>query len=146
MAWTFNTTVWAAIALVLIAAETVVPGAFLLWMGIAAAVVWLLVLLFPGLGVLAQVLLFAGLSVVAVLAYLKWGRRRERPSDRPLLNRRAEQLVGRVVVLDRAIDGGEGRVQIDDAYWVVSGPELAAGTRVRVVGSRGMVLEVREAP
>src|SRR5690606_28079207 len=124
MAWTFNTTVWAAIALVLIAAETVVPGAFLLWMGIAAAVVWLLVLLFPGLGVLAQVLLFAGLSVVAVLAYLKWGRRRERPSDRPLLNRRAEQLVGRVVVLDRAIDGGEGRVQIDDAYWVVSGPEL----------------------
>lgn len=145
MAWTLNTTVWAAIALVLIAAETLMPGAFLLWMGIAAAVVWLLVLMFPGLGLLSQVLLFAGLSVVAVLAYLKWGRRRERPSDRPLLNRRAEQLVGRVVVLDRAISGGQGRVQIDDAYWVVSGPELAAGTRVRVVGAQGMVLEVHEA-
>ena len=114
-------------------------------MGLAAAVVWLVVLLFPGLGLLSQVLLFAGLSVVAVLAYLKWGRQRERPSDRPLLNRRAEQLVGRVAILDRAISGGQGRVQIDDAYWVVSGPELAAGTRVRVVGSHGMVLEVLEA-
>jgi len=143
MAWTVNTTVWAAIALVLIAAETFVPGAFLLWMGIAAALVWLVVLVFPGLGLLAQVVLFVALSVVAVLAYLKWGRRRERPSDRPLLNRRAEQHVGRVVALDRAISGGEGRVKIGDAYWVVSGPELEAGTRVRVVAANGMVLEVR---
>jgi len=145
MAWNTATIAWAAIALVLIAAETFAPGAFLLWMGIAAAVVWLVVVLVPGLSLLAQVVLFVALSVVAVLAYLKWGRRRERPSDRPLLNRRAEQHVGRVVALDRAISGGRGRVQIGDAYWEVSGPELEAGTRVRVVGANGMVLEVREA-
>ncbi|GGK12539.1 NfeD family protein [Luteimonas terricola] len=145
MAWSANTIAWAAIALVLIAAETFIPGAFLLWMGIAAAVVWLVVLLFPGLGLLVQVVLFAALSVVAVLAYLKWGRRRERPSDRPLLNRRAEQMVGREVALDRAIVGGRGRVKLDDAYWEVSGPELEAGQRVRVIGANGMVLEVREA-
>lgn len=143
MAWSMNTTAWAAIALVLIAAETFIPGAFLLWMGIAAAIVWLVVLVAPGLGLLAQVVLFAALSVVAVLAYLKWGRGRERPSDRPLLNRRAEQLVGRVVALDRAIEGGRGRVKLDDSYWVVSGPELEAGVRVRVIGANGMVLEVR---
>jgi membrane protein implicated in regulation of membrane protease activity len=143
MAWSINTIAWAVIALVLIAAETFIPGAFLLWMGIAAAVVWLAVLLFPDLGLLAQVVLFVALSVVAVLAYLKWGRRRERPSDRPLLNRRAEQLVGRVVALDRAIVGGRGRVKLDDAYWEVSGPDLEAGERVRVVAANGMVLEVR---
>ena len=146
MAWSTSTIVWAAVALALIAAETFIPGAFLLWMGIAAAVVWLVVLLFPGLGVLAQVVLFVALSVVAVLAYRKWGRRRKRPSDRPLLNRRAEQLVGREVALDRAIVGWRGRVKVDDAYWVVSGPELEAGTRVRIIAATGMVLEVREAP
>ncbi|MBB1472795.1 MULTISPECIES: NfeD family protein [unclassified Luteimonas] len=142
MRWGADTTVWAAIALVLIAAETFMPGAFLLWMGIAAALVWLVVLLVPGLSMLAQVILFVVLSVVAVLAYRKWFRRRERPSDRPLLNRRADQLVGRVVPLDHAIVGGRGRVKIDDAYWVVRGVELPAGTLVRVVGSDGMVLEV----
>jgi membrane protein implicated in regulation of membrane protease activity len=143
MAWSTPTIVWAAIALVLIAAETFIPGAFLLWMGIAAAFVWAAVLLFPGLSLLAQVVLFVALSVVAVLAYRKWGRGRERPSDRPLLNRRAEQLVGRVVTLDRAIIGARGRVKLDDAYWVVSGPELEAGAQVRIIGADGMVLEVR---
>lgn len=143
MAWNTPTIVWAAIALVLIAAETFIPGAFLLWMGIAAAFVWLAVLLFPGLSLLAQVVLFVALSVVAVLAYLKWGRGRERPSDRPLLNRRADQLVGRVVALDRSIVGGRGRVKVDDAYWDVSGPDMDAGERVRVIGANGMVLEVR---
>ncbi|NLA68717.1 MAG: NfeD family protein [Gammaproteobacteria bacterium] len=143
MAWSTGATAWAAVALVLIAAETFVPGAFLLWMGIAAAVVWLAVLLFPGLGLLAQMVLFVALSVVAVLSYLKWGRRRERPSDRPLLNRRAEQHVGRVVTLDRAIVGGRGRVKIADAYWDVSGPEMEAGARVRIIAANGMVLEVR---
>ena len=142
MAWNSASIVWAAIALVLIAAETFIPGAFLLWMGIAAGAVWLVVMLVPGLSLLAQVVLFVALSVVAVLAYRKWGRRRERPSDRPLLNRRAEQHVGRVVELDRAIVGGQGRVKIGDAYWTVSGPELEAGTRVRVVAADGMVLEV----
>jgi membrane protein implicated in regulation of membrane protease activity len=142
MRWSSDATVWAAIALVLIAAETFMPGAFLLWMGIAAAVVWLVVLLVPGMSLLTQVVLFVALSVIAVLVYLKWFRRRERPSDRPLLNRRADQLVGRVVPLDRAILGGRGRVKVDDAYWDVRGAELPAGTLVRVVGSDGMVLEV----
>ena len=143
MAWSTTSIAWAAIALALIAAETLMPGAFLLWMGIAAAIVWLVVLAFPGLSLLAQVVLFVALSVVAVLAYRRWGRRRERPSDRPLLNRRAEQLVGRVVPLDRAIVGGRGRVKLDDSYWEVSGPDLEAGARVRVVAARGMVLEVQ---
>lgn len=136
---------WAAIALVLIAAETMVPGAFLLWMGLAAAVVFLIVLLLPGLSLLAQVVLFVALSVVAVLLYRKFFRKHERDSDRPLLNRRAAQLVGRAVALDQSIVSGRGRVKLDDAYWVVEGPDLPAGTRVRVIGSDGMTLRVEAA-
>lgn len=136
---------WAAIALVLIAAETMAPGAFMLWMGFAAAAVFLVVLVVPGLSLLTQVSLFVVLSVVAVLVYRTWFRRHERPSDRPLLNRRAEQLVGRTVSLDQSIVAGRGRVKVDDAYWVVEGPDLVAGTPVRVVGSDGMTLKVQPA-
>jgi hypothetical protein len=67
-------------------------------------------------------------------------------SDAPLLNRRAEQLVGRVVPLQQGIVGGQGRVSIDDAYWQVSGPELPAGTWVRVRSVQGTVLVVRRWP
>ena len=38
---------WAAVALLLFAAETLAPGAFMLWMGFAAAAVFLGVLLVP---------------------------------------------------------------------------------------------------
>lgn len=134
--------VWAVLALLLMAAEALVPGAFLLWLGFAAIGVFLAVLAWPGMPVLGQVMLFAVLSFASVLIYRKWFRGRERPSDQPNLNRRALQHIGRRLVLDRPIDGGVGRVRIGDAVWDVSGPDLPQGARVQVVGVDGMTLLV----
>ena len=94
---------WAVLALLLIAAETLAPGAFLLWMGLAAAAVFLGVLLVPGIPVLAQAAAFVVLSFVAIQVYRKWFRKAARQSDQPLLNRRAAQAIGRVTVLEQAI-------------------------------------------
>ena len=58
------------------------------------------------------------------------------------MNRRTAALVGQVVSLERAIVDGRGRVQIADAYWEVTGPDLPAGTRVRIVGGDAMTLQV----
>ena len=137
--------VWAALALLLIAAETLAPGAFLLWMGLAAAAVFLGVLLVPGIPVLAQAAAFVVLSFVAIQVYRKWFRKAARQSDQPLLNRRAAQAIGRVTVLEQAIDRGRGRIRLDDAFWTVEGPDLPAGTPVRVIAVDGMVLKVQEA-
>ena len=136
---------WAVLALLLIAAETLAPGAFLLWMGLASAAVFLGVLLVPGIPVLAQAAAFVVLSFVAIQVYRKWFRKAARQSDQPLLNRRAAQAIGRVAVLEQAIDRGQGRIKLDDAFWVVEGPDLPAGTTVRVVAVDGMVLKVQEA-
>jgi inner membrane protein len=133
---------WAAIALLLFAAEAMAPGAFMLWLGLAAAVVFVGVLLVPGIPLLAQAAAFVVLSFVSIQAYRTWFRGREPRSDQPVLNRRAEALVGRVVPLERAIVNGRGRVQIADAFWDVSGPDLPAGAAVRVVGTDGMTLRV----
>ena len=143
MDWSFSATVWAIVALALIAAEIIAPGAFMLWLGIAAAVTCALVVAAPGLAPVWQMVAFALLSVLSVFIYVRFFRGRGRESDRPSLNRRAEQLVGRVVPLMAPIVDGHGRVQIADAFWDVEGPDLPAGARVRVVGVRGMTLEVR---
>jgi len=50
-----------------------------------------------------------------------------------------------VLPLERAIVDGRGRVQIADAYWEVTGPELPAGTHVRIVGGDAMTLQVEPA-
>jgi membrane protein implicated in regulation of membrane protease activity len=136
---------WGAAALLLFAAEAMAPGAFMLWLGFAAVVVFAGVLLVPGLSLLVQVGAFIALSFVSIQVYRTWFRGSERISDQPMLNRRAAQLVGRVVPLERGIVNGRGRVQIADALWDVSGPELPTGAPVRIVGVEGMNLQVEVA-
>ena len=46
---------------------------------------------------------------------------------------------------DQPIEGGRGRVRIDDAFWTVEGADLPLGTRVRVIAVNGMTLKVQEA-
>ena len=136
---------WAALALVLIAAESLLPGAYLLWLGLAAAGVFVLSALVPAIGVLGQCVLFVVLAFAAVVFYRKRLAGRERASDQPQLNRRAHQLIGRQFILTAALDGGRGRSQIDDTLWDLRGPVLAAGTRVRVVAVDGMTLVIEPA-
>jgi len=136
---------WGALTLLLFAAEALAPGAFMLWMGFAAAAVFLAVLVLPDMSLLLQVGAFVVLSFVSIQVYRTWFRKRDRISDQPLLNRRAEQLIGRVVMLDQAIQAGRGRAKVDDAFWVVGGPELPAGSAVRIVGVDGMTLLVEAA-
>ena len=87
---------WAAVALLLFAAEALAPGAFMLWLGFAAVVVFIAVLLLPGIPLLAQVAAFIVLSFVSIQVYRKWFRGNEPKSDQPALNRRTAALIGRV--------------------------------------------------
>jgi len=137
---------WAAIALLLFAAEALALGAFMLWMGFAAVAVFVAVLAVPGIPLLAQVAAFVVLSFVSIQVYRKWFRGRARESDRPTLNRRAFQHIGRVVALEQPIVAGRGRVKIGDAFWIVEGPDLPVPTPVRVVATDGVILQVEPAP
>ena len=135
--------VWAVFALVLFALEVMAPGAFMLWLAFAASAVLVVVWAVPGLSFLLQAVLFVVLGFVSILIYRKWFRGNDdAPTDQPALNRRTDQLLGRVVVLQSAIERGSGRVQIADAYWTVSGADLPAGASVRIVGADGMTLMV----
>jgi len=133
---------WACLALLLIAAEVIAPGVFMLWLGMAAGVVFAVVLLVPGIPRPLQALGFIVLSFAFIAVYRRYFRKRDELSDQPLLNRRAEQFVGKVFVLDSAIVNGFGKIKVGDALWTVAGPELAAGSRVRVTGADSMVLTV----
>ena len=138
----FDVLVWACLALGLISAEILLPGVFMLWLGIAAGVVFVLVLLVPGLPLLVQALAFVLLSFASIAAYRRWFRQDAEHSEQPMLNRKTEHFVGRVYVLDTAIEDGTGRIKVGDAYWTVHGPDLPAGHKVRVVAVDTMTLKV----
>ncbi|MCL8381488.1 NfeD family protein [Xanthobacter aminoxidans] len=132
---------WFVLGGVLLVAEIAAPGAFLLWLGLAALVTGA-VAYTVALAWQVEVLVFAALAVVAVLVGRRVSPAPGKASDRPFLNRRPDGFVGRVFTLDAPILGGVGRVRIDDTVWRVEGPDVAAGHDVRVTGTDGATLKV----
>ena len=133
---------WFGLSLALMAAETFMPGAFLLWFGFAAAVMGVLTWVLPDMPVMAQAITFGVLSIISIYAYRRWFRGKEPQSDQPLLNKRVDQMLGRTYELHEPIKNGYGKIKVNDALWTVQGSDLPAGTRVTVTGSHGMTLTV----
>ncbi len=138
---------WMVLGFVLLAAEIVVPGVFLLWIGIAAILTGALSLQLWDWSIWSwqvQVLVFLALALVSVFGGRRIMQSQDSVSDQPLLNRRAEQLVGRTATLAEPIREGQGRVRMGDTYWMVAGPDMPAGTHVKVVGTRDSELVVEQ--
>lgn len=136
---------WVAFAAVLMAAEIIVPGYFLIWLGLAAALTGALFLFIPAPWQI-QLAVFAIFSLACLYGWfrlLKAGS--EAASDRPDLNRRMEAMLGREFVLDEPIHAGRGRVRVADTVWMVTGPDMVSGARVRVKGFQGATLVVEPA-
>jgi len=132
---------WIIAGLILLGLELVLPGGFLLWLGISGIITGLVVLFEP-ISWPFQWLMFGGLALVAIFLWLRWTRSRSDQSDRPFLNRRTDRFVGQEAVLEQPIVDGFGRLALGDTVWRITGPNLPAGQRVRITGSDGAVLEV----
>lgn len=132
--------VWMIVGLVLLGAEILAPGVFMMWLGMAAIVagllIWLLDLAFGG-----QVALFAVLAAVALAIGIKL-----RPRARASLNTQVAGLVGRSATAV-SFQGREGRVKVGDSDWAARLAHGAAvpepGAALRVDGVDGTVLVVR---
>jgi membrane protein implicated in regulation of membrane protease activity len=136
---------WWVVALVLVILEMVMPGFFLLWIGVAAGITGLLLLLVPASPWQLQFVVFGVLAIGSIVAARFYIRRNPIETDDRTLNRRGEQYVGRVFTIDEAIINGIGKVRVGDSVWRAAGPDLPAGERVKVVGVDGTMLKVEKA-
>ena len=135
---------WFVLGLVLLALELVVPGGWFLWLGAGGILTGILAFI-PGVTWPWQVTIFGVLALAVVIGWTMISRNRQPKSDRPMLNRRAEAFIGTEGVIDEPISNGTGRIKLGDTVWRVAGPDLAAGTRVRVVAADSNVLKVEAA-
>jgi membrane protein implicated in regulation of membrane protease activity len=141
---TYGAWSWLIVGFVLLALELLLPGGVFLWLGVAAIVTALVTFVFP-LDWPREVGIFGLLGLASIIFWLRVVRDRGNGTDKPLLNRRAERLVGQEAMLDEPITDGFGRVPLGDSVWRVAGPDLPAGQRVRIVGHEGAVLKVEAA-
>ena len=134
---------WVIAGLALLALELVVSGVFALWIGLAALAVGIITLLEPlaGWDWRAQAVTFVALSALFVVIGRRMMVDAEGSSD-STLNRPARDLIGRTGTLLDPIEHGSGRARVGDTLWRVEGPDLPAGTPVRVADERNGVLVV----
>lgn len=136
---------WLALGGLLGVLEILAPGFVLIWLGLAAILVGIMLIAWEGMPFAYQLLAFAGFSVLSVLVWFYWMRRMPVESDKPTLNRRAEQLIGRRAAVVDAIVNGRGRIKLGDSTWAVTGPDLPAGQLVEITGADGALLHVAPA-
>ena len=136
---------WLIVAVILLSVEMMIGAYYFLWMGIAAAIVGGIMYFMPSLPWLAQVIVFTVLSLSSFILFKKYQKRNPVISDQPALNKRGQQYVGRVFTLNEPIVNGIGKVKVDDTTWKVSGEDMEAGAKVRVVAIDGTVFKVEAA-
>lgn len=136
---------WLAFGTLLLILEVFGAGGYLLWIGVAAAGVGVLTYVFPEMPWALQFVLFGVLSVATAVLWWRRQRTAATPSDQPGLNRRGSELLGRQFPLHEAIISGRGKIKAGDSLWLVTGPDLPAGSAVKVIGQDGVLLKVEAA-
>jgi len=130
---------WLIFGVVLFGLELLIPGFFLIWFGVAAAIVGVTVLAFD-IAWAWQLLMFGGLAVLVLLVAGRFSGRDSADSGR--FTDRASQLIGQQYRLHHPIENGRGVLLVGDSQWSVRGPDCPRGVTVRVVGAQGTYLLV----
>ena len=132
---------WMIGGVLLLIAEILAPGFFLVFIGAAAIAAGLFTILFD-LGLAAQLALFALYAIVAVTIGRRVYAQQNVDSSDPMLNDRAARLVGRTVTVVETVDDHGGRVRVGDSEWSARGGPAEVGQRVRITGIDGNCLTV----
>ena len=132
---------WMIGGILLLIAEIIAPGFFLVFIGAAALATGVFALLF-GLGTAAQLALFVLYALLAVMVGRRVYASQSTEGGDPLLNDRSARLVGKVVTVVAAVDEHEGRVRVGDGEWSARGGPAALGEQVRITGVDGNCLNV----
>jgi len=132
---------WLIGGVVLLIAEVIAPGFFLIFIGAAAIATGLFALLLS-LGTVPQLALFALYALLAVMIGKRFYANRHSPGTDPLLNDPARRLIGKVVTVVDPVDEHAGRVRLGDSEWSARGGPAAVGERVRITGVDGNCLKV----
>ncbi len=133
---------WWMLAVALVIIEILAPTFFALWMAVAAFMTGVALYLMPEMQWEYQVFIFAILSVASIIIWRHYYSKNPIATDEPLLNRRGEQYVGRVITLKEAIIDGQGKVKVDDSTWKIEGNDCPAGTKIKIVSVDNVVFQV----
>lgn len=136
---------WVIGAGVLALGELHVPGSYLIWIALGAAITAAADVAL-GLSLEGQLAAFAAASALSGGAgYFVYRSLHRRRRGEARLNERGAAMVGARGTVCEAFVNGSGKVRLADGVWLAAGPDLAEGAPVVVSAVRGTRLFVQPA-
>lgn len=108
-----------------------------MWMGIAAGIIGLLMLISPGSFWQWQLPMLIIITLVGPLIMELISTLQEYFGNQPY-----KHFVGQTVTLTQPIMDGKSKLQLDDRDWLVSGPNCKVGTQVKIIALDAKTLYV----
>ncbi len=133
--------IWLIFAAILGIGEIIVPGVFLIWIALAAAITGVLTLavgLLPAL----QFGLFGILCIAAVYLGRKWYLERGASVEDPLLNDRSARMVGQSVMVTEDVNEYEGRARVGDSEWPARGNSIKKGQSAKIIEVKDGIIHI----
>ncbi|NVJ96770.1 MAG: NfeD family protein [Alphaproteobacteria bacterium] len=133
---------WLSAGVLLLAGEMILPGVYLMWIGLASVAAGGVAWLMPEMGFTGHGLIFAVLAAASIYVGNQYFYNRRKEQAPMTVNTRGHDHVGKIYTLASAIKSGRGQVQVRDSQWPAEGPDLPKGARVKVKAVDGIVLVV----
>jgi len=125
---------WFSLAALLLLLEIIVPGIFLIWLGMGAAFVGVFLVIFPQADLAWQLFALVVSISGAVALGLKWQKKilKTQPAT---LNLGLEGYIERTAVVSQEFNQGRGRVRIDDSSFpaISKDDPLEVGQTVTII-------------
>ncbi|MGD9639464.1 MAG: NfeD family protein [Alphaproteobacteria bacterium] len=135
---------WFVVGVFLLIAEIITPTTFFVWIAVSAFITGILSFAFPAISFEFLGVFFAILSVLCAYLGKRFVKSREKPTNHPSLNRKEEQMIGKIFVVSKAVENGIGKAKVGDSEWRIECQEdLEIGTKVVVEGLDGATLIVK---
>ena len=140
---------WLIGGFVLLIAETLVPGVFLLWWGLAALVIAGVAKVSPDLSLASQAILYAILASALSLFWWKYQHKKDQADEaKSALNQRDHAMLGALGKVQEIVAGDNAqtiaRGAFGDTTWRVQGENLQLGDVIKVVAVQGITLQVEK--
>lgn len=139
---------WLVLGMVMIGLELVVPSFTIIWFGLGAVIVSIVLAIFPGYPFSVQILTW---TVASVLFTLAWFRFFHPPARKTSAGSSEDDFVGEIGRVIRAAGpGAKGVVKFqlpllgEDEWPCRADESLDVGDRVKVVGVEGNVVKVEK--
>ena len=136
---------WLILGFVLLIAEILVPGVFLLWWGLSAIVIAVITKLIPTLPLSFLAVMYA--VIVSILSIIWWRYQHGKDQidqSKSVLNQRDHAMIGAQGKVLEIGENGIGRGAFGDTTWRIQGRDLAVNDIVEVTAVDSITLKVNK--